>query len=184
MEEWYGYSRRRRPGDPELITLKLRNVFSAADVIITDRLVNPEIITAHARNDALVIWAGKQGYNNKSFSQEEVTALIADYALQGKKVLRLKGGDVAIFSNMLDELVALTENNIPFEIIPGISAASGASAYTGIPLTARNYSQGVQWLAFNPNSEYTEEKWNPSLVPEIRWFFIWLQKTWKPSSAN
>jgi siroheme synthase len=79
--------------------------------------------------------------------------------LQGKKVLRLKGGDVAFFSNVLDELNALTEKNIPFEIIPGITAASGASAYAGIPLTARTHSQGVQILTYNPNSYYNPETW-------------------------
>jgi siroheme synthase len=89
-----------------------------------------------------VLLAGKQGYNDSSFSQEEVTALIIEYAEQGKNVLRLKGGDVAFFSNVLDELQALAEKNIPFEIIPGITAASGASAYTGIPLTARGIFAG------------------------------------------
>jgi siroheme synthase len=107
------------PGDAELITLKLQKRLATADVIITDRLVNPDIISVHARKDAEVLLAGKQGYNDSSFSQEEVTALIIEYAEQGKNVLRLKGGDVAFFSNVLDELQALAEKNIPFEIIPG-----------------------------------------------------------------
>src|SRR6187401_3861218 len=101
------------PGDAELITLKLQKRLAAADVIITDRLVNPDIIAAHARKDALILFAGKQGYNDSSFSQEEVTTLIIEHALQGKKVLRLKGGDVAFFSNVLDELHALTDKHIP-----------------------------------------------------------------------
>lgn len=147
------------PGDAELITLKLQKRLAGADVIITDRLVNPEIISSHARKDALVLFAGKQGYNDSSFSQEEVTALIVDHANQGKKVLRLKGGDVAFFSNVLDELNALVQRNIPFEIIPGITAASGASAYAGIPLTARSHSQGVQILTYNPSSYYNPETW-------------------------
>jgi uroporphyrin-III C-methyltransferase len=147
------------PGDPELITLKLKNRLADADVIITDRLVNPSIITDHARKDAEIILAGKQGYNDASLTQAEVTALIIEHALAGKTVLRLKGGDVAFFSNVLDELSALQENNIPFEIIPGITAASGASAYTGIPLTARGYAQGVQFIAFNPNSCFSSEQW-------------------------
>ena len=147
------------PGDAELITLKLQKRLAEADVIITDRLVNPDIIAAHARKDALVIIAGKQGYNDNSFIQEEVTALIIAHAQQGKTVLRLKGGDVAFFSNVLDELQALAEKNIPFEIIPGITAASGASAYTGIPLTARDYAQGVLFLTFNPNSHYSPDTW-------------------------
>jgi uroporphyrin-III C-methyltransferase len=147
------------PGDPELITLKLQRRLAEADVIITDRLVNPSIISDHARQDAEIILAGKQGYNDASLLQEEVTALIIEHAKAGKKVLRLKGGDIAFFSNVLDELIALQENNISFEIIPGITAASGASAYTGIPLTARGYAQGVQFIAFNPNNQFSDEQW-------------------------
>jgi uroporphyrin-III C-methyltransferase len=147
------------PGDAELITLKLQKRLAEADVIITDRLVNPEIISAHAKKDALVIQAGKQGYNDASYTQEEVNQLIVEHAKQGKKVVRLKGGDVAFFSNVLDELQVITRNNIPFEIIPGITAASGASAYAGVPLTAREYSQGVQFITFNPNSHYSPDKW-------------------------
>jgi uroporphyrin-III C-methyltransferase len=147
------------PGDAELITLKLQKRLAEADVIITDRLVNPSIVNDHARKDALILFAGKQGYNDNSFSQQEVSALIIEHALQGRTVLRLKGGDVAFFSNVLDELEAIVEKNIPFEIIPGITAASGASAYTGIPLTARGFSQGVHFLTFNANSHYSPEIW-------------------------
>jgi uroporphyrin-III C-methyltransferase len=147
------------PGDPDLITIKLQKKLGEADVIITDRLVNPSIISHHARKNVEVILAGKQGYNDASLSQEEVTTLIIDHVKAGKTVLRLKGGDVAFFSNVLDELIALQENNISFEIIPGITAASGASAYTGIPLTARGYAQGVQFIAFNPNNQFSNEQW-------------------------
>ncbi len=147
------------PGDPELITLKLQRKLAKAEVIIVDRLVNPAIIQAHANPSAQIIQAGKQGYNEDSLTQEQVTALIVQHALAGKKVLRLKGGDVAFFSNVLDELQALVANAIPYEIIPGITAASGASAYTGIPLTARGYAQGVQFIAFNPNNYFSTEQW-------------------------
>jgi uroporphyrin-III C-methyltransferase len=152
------------PGDPDLITLKLQKRLAEADVIITDRLVNPSIISDHVRKDAKIILAGKQGYNDASLSQEEVTALIIEHAKGGKKVLRLKGGDVAFFSNVLDELIALQENNISFEIIPGVTAASGASAYTGIPLTARGYAQAVQFIAFNPNNQFSDEQWKALAV--------------------
>ena len=147
------------PGDPELITLKLQRRIAEADVIITDRLVNPSIIEDHARKDAEIILVGKQGYNDASVSQEEINELIVAYAKKGKTVLRLKGGDVAFFSNVLDELQSLAANKIEFEIIPGITAASGASAYAGIPLTARGYSQAVQFLTFNPNSYYSPDTW-------------------------
>ncbi len=144
------------PGDPDLITLKLQKRLQEAEVIITDRLVNPIIITTHARPGVRIIEAGKQGYNDRSYSQEEVTALIIEEARKGKRVLRLKGGDVAFFSNVLDELEALVKEKIPFEIIPGITAASGASAYAGIPLTARGFAQGVRFIAFNPNQVFDE----------------------------
>ena len=147
------------PGDAELITIKLQKRLAEADVIICDRLVNPDIITLNAKKEVLVLNAGKQGYNDASIPQEEINKLIVSHALEGHTVLRLKGGDVAFFSNVLDELYAITANEIPFEIIPGITAAAGASAYTGIPLTARGFAQGVQWITFNPSANYRPEKW-------------------------
>jgi uroporphyrin-III C-methyltransferase len=147
------------PGDAELITIKLQKRLAEADIIITDRLVNPEIIATHANKNAPVILTGKEGFNQASYSQQQINDLIIEYALQGKNVLRLKGGDVAFFSNVLDELEAIVQHKIEFEIIPGITAASGVSAYAGIPLTARNYSQGVHFITFNPSSEISIEKW-------------------------
>lgn len=147
------------PGDADLITVKLQKRFAEADVIVVDRLVNPLIIKNNARQDAEIILAGKQGYNDASVSQKEINELIVAHAKKGRTVLRLKGGDVAFFSNVLDELETLTENKIEFEIIPGITAASGASAYSGIPLTARGFSQAVQFLTFNPNSFYSPDTW-------------------------
>ncbi|HEV8286581.1 MAG TPA: uroporphyrinogen-III C-methyltransferase [Chitinophagaceae bacterium] len=147
------------PGDADLITVKLQKKLKEADVIITDRLVNPTIIDENAKKDAEIIFTGKQGYHDGSVSQEEINQLIVRHALAGKRVLRLKGGDVAFFSNVLDELRCLTVNEIEFEIIPGITASSGASAYAGIPLTARGFSRGVQVLTLNQCSQYTPEIW-------------------------
>ena len=147
------------PGDAELITIKLQKRLAEADIIITDRLVNPEIISTHAKKDTPVILTGKEGFNLASYSQHQINELIIEHALHGKNVLRLKGGDVAFFSNVLDELEALVAHKIDFEIIPGITAASGVSAYAGIPLTARNYSQGVHFITFNPSSEIHPDKW-------------------------
>lgn len=147
------------PGDAELITLKLQKRIREADVIISDRLVNPSIIEENAKENSEIVLTGKQGYHNGSFSQEEINQLIVRHALAGKKVLRLKGGDVAFFSNVLDELRCLTVNEIEFEIIPGITAASGASAYAGIPLTARGFSRGVRILTLNQCSQYSTETW-------------------------
>ncbi|RYF89497.1 MAG: uroporphyrinogen-III C-methyltransferase [Chitinophagaceae bacterium] len=147
------------PGDEELITLKLQKRLAEAEIIITDRLVNPAIISLHANASAPVILTGKEGFNQASYSQQQINDLIISHALEGKTVLRLKGGDVAFFSNVLDELDALVKYQIPFEIIPGITAASGVSAYAGIPLTARNHSQGVHFITFNPSSDISIEKW-------------------------
>jgi uroporphyrin-III C-methyltransferase len=148
------------PGDAELITVKLQQRLTVADVIITDRLVNPAVIELYANKEAAVVLVGKQGYNDSSFTQEEVSSILLEYAKERKTVLRLKGGDVAFFSNVLHELEVLKQNDIPYEIIPGISAASGISAYAGMPLTARGYSQGVHFITFNPNSYYTKQQWS------------------------
>lgn len=147
------------PGDPDLITLRLQQRLAEADVIIVDRLVNPLIIERNALETALVLMTGKQGFHDGSVAQSDINKLLIGHALNGKIVLRLKGGDVAFFSNVLDELISLQENNIPYEIIPGITAASGASAYAGIPLTARGYAKNVQFITFNPCSHYDELKW-------------------------
>jgi len=147
------------PGDADLITLKLQRRLAEADVIITDRLVNPAIIEENVQQNAEIIFTGKKGYHDGSISQEEINQLIIRHAMAGKKVLRLKGGDVAIFSNVLDELRCLTVNGIEFEIIPGITAASGASAFAGIPLTARGFSRGVRILTLNQCSNYSTESW-------------------------
>lgn len=147
------------PGDPDLITVKLQKCIALADVIISDRLVHPLIWEQYAKPDVELIMAGKQGYNDASCTQAEVSALIIQHATAHKRVLRLKGGDVAFFSNVLDELEQLIAHQIPYEIIPGITAASGASAYLGMPLTARGYAQSVQFISFNPTAVYNDAYW-------------------------
>ncbi len=124
------------PGDPDLISLKALKYLQIADVILTDRLVSPVLIEDYARKEAEVIYVGKQCSKGIWTPQKDINDLLVAYALQGKLVLRLKGGDASLFSNVLDELQAVKKNAITYEIIPGISAAFGAAAYTGIPLTA------------------------------------------------
>jgi uroporphyrin-III C-methyltransferase/precorrin-2 dehydrogenase/sirohydrochlorin ferrochelatase/uroporphyrin-III C-methyltransferase len=138
------------PGDPELITLKALRYLQQADVIITDRLVSPELLE-WAKPHSEIIFAGKQGGNSNSSSQKSINELLIDSASQHKLVVRLKGGDVSVFSNVFDELETLVAHQIPFEIVPGITAASGASAYAGIPLTAQGYAASVRFLIYtNP----------------------------------
>ncbi len=147
------------PGDPELITLKTVRHLRNADVIITDRLVSEVILDSYANPGALILHAGKQRKREGSTPQHIINELLVEYALQGKKVLRLKGGDVSVFSNLLDELQALNKYNIPYEIIPGITAACGAAAYAGIPLTARNYAQAVRFLTLHKNEIIQPSYW-------------------------
>src|SRR6202040_1100773 len=93
-------------------------------------------------------------------SQKEINAMLLQYALEGNLVVRLKGGDVSIFSNILDELQTLADNNIPYEIIPGVTSALGAAAYAGIPLTARGYSTSVRLLTFRGEDGLDNHCWN------------------------
>jgi uroporphyrin-III C-methyltransferase len=147
------------PGDPELITVKAARYIGMADVILTDRLVSEKIIYEYASKNAEVIFVGKQNNKAASVSQESINGLLVEYALKGKLVVRLKGGDISIFSNVLDELQTLTDHQIPYEIIPGITAASGASAYCGIPLTARGYAVSTRFLTFYKKSTITDGYW-------------------------
>jgi uroporphyrin-III C-methyltransferase/precorrin-2 dehydrogenase/sirohydrochlorin ferrochelatase/uroporphyrin-III C-methyltransferase len=147
------------PGDPELITIKAVNYLQQADVILTDRLVSKEILTRYANRHAEIIHVGKQSNRNTSTSQHSINDLMVQSALQDKLVVRLKGGDVSVFSNILDELEALIEHNIPYEIIPGVTAALGAAAYAGIPLTARDHSTAVRFLTYYKPQTFTQNIW-------------------------
>ena len=136
------------PGDPELLTLKALRYLQKADVVITDRLVSDVILYEYTNKNALILHVGKQCRKGASTPQAIINKLIVEHALQGKLVVRLKGGDVSFFSNVLDELEALKANKIEYEIIPGITAASGAAAFSAIPLTARNHSVAVRFLTY------------------------------------
>lgn len=147
------------PGDPELVTLKTLRYLQKADVVLTDRLVSPDIITDFVSTEAEVVYVGKQCRKGASTPQSSINELMVLHALQGKLVVRLKGGDVSIFSNILDELQTLAEHQIPYEIIPGVTAALGAAAYSGMPLTARNYSTAVRFLTYYKSDVVTEAYW-------------------------
>lgn len=147
------------PGDPDLISVKVLKYLQQADVVLTDRLVSPELIEKNARKDALVIYVGKQCSKGIHTPQQDINQLIVEFAQKGKLVLRLKGGDATLFSNILDELETVKLHNIPYEIIPGISAALGAASYTGIPLTARGYSRGVRFLTLYDLSNVKYQQW-------------------------
>ena len=147
------------PGDPELITMKTVRYLQQADVVLTDRLVSNEILEQYVHKEAEIIYVGKQCRTGPSTPQATINELIVMHAAEGKLVVRLKGGDVSIFSNILDELETLRGHNIPYEIIPGVTAALGSSAYSGIPLTARGYSTAVRLLTFYKSDVVTDEYW-------------------------
>jgi uroporphyrin-III C-methyltransferase/precorrin-2 dehydrogenase/sirohydrochlorin ferrochelatase/uroporphyrin-III C-methyltransferase len=147
------------PGDPELITVKAVRWLQKAEIILADRLVSPQIIEDYVSHYAEVIPVGKQCGRGVSTPQSYINELLVKYAEQGKLVVRLKGGDVSIFSNILDELTVLAEKNIPYEIIPGITAATGIAAFSAIPLTARNHSKGVRFLTYYKSDVLSEDYW-------------------------
>lgn len=147
------------PGDPELITLKTLRHLQDAEIVLTDRLVSPEILHCYVNPQAEIIYVGKQCRRGNSTPQSSINELMVRYATEGRRVVRLKGGDVSIFSNILDELEALVAHDIPYEIIPGVTAALGAAAYAGIPLTARGYSTAVRFVTSYRSDVVTPGYW-------------------------
>ena len=147
------------PGDPELVTVKTVRYLQKAEVVLADRLVSEVILQEYVNSNAEVVYVGKQCSRGSSTPQYTINELMVHYAMQGKLVVRLKGGDASMFSNILDELQTLVQHNIPYEIVPGVTAALGAAAYAGMPLTARGYTTSVRFLTSYKLDVVTETYW-------------------------
>ncbi len=150
------------PGDPELLTLKALRLMREADVVLYDWLVSDDILTLIPKT-VETLFVGKRA-GKHSMQQSDICDLLCEHALAGKKVVRLKGGDPAIFGRLGEECLALEQRGIAFAIVPGVTAASGISAYTGTPLTDRRCSQSVRLITAQFKKTELEPDW-ASMTP-------------------
>ncbi|MBD1583355.1 siroheme synthase CysG [Pseudoalteromonas sp. S16_S37] len=149
------------PGDPELLTLKALQLMQQADVVVYDYLVSDEIMDL-VRRDADLVCVGKR-LGNHSVKQEDTNQMLVEFAKQGKKVCRIKGGDPFIYGRGGEEVQVLAANQVRYQIVPGITAAAGCSAYAGIPLTHRDHAQAIQFVTGHCKKDGQELDW-PSLA--------------------
>jgi uroporphyrinogen III methyltransferase/synthase len=149
------------PGDPGLITLRGKYLLERAEVLIYDYLASPKLLK-YVPKDTKLIYAGKKGGTKHTHTQEEINQMLVDWALAGKMVVRLKGGDPFIFGRGGEELEELVKAGVPFEVVPGVTSATAAATYAGIPITHRGYTASVAFITGHeePGKENSNIDWS------------------------